>query len=130
MLDLCTFRHASMTKSAISLMIRNMSQKVACFEHLKEVQILVFPAAVTVYTESKFAIRRLSALNKSINANAPEAYTEAIQLLERLASYLVQSTALKREIVQKNQTIMLNLDVDRILRNLLNLPLERDTSHR
>ena len=111
-------------------MIRNVSQKVACFEHLKEVQILAFPAAVTVYTESKFAIRRLGALNKGINANSPEAYKEAIDLLERLASYLVQSTTLKREIVQKNQTIMLNLDVDRFLCDILNLTLERNTSRR
>jgi hypothetical protein len=130
MLDLCTFRHKMMTQAAISLMIRNMSQRVACFEELKGVQILVFPAAVTVYEETQFAIRRLGALNKGINSDLPEAYAEAISLLDRLASYLVQSTTMKREIVQKNQTIMLNLDIDRSLRAILNLPLERDTSRR
>lgn len=130
MLDLCTFSHTSMTKAAMSLMIRNMSQRAACFEELQNVQVLVFPAAVKVYEETKFAVRRLGALNKGINADVPEAYKEAIALLERLASYLVRSTTMKSEIVQKNQTIMLNLDLDRSLCNILNLPLDRDTSRR
>ena len=130
MLDLCTFKHAAMTKTALSLLIRNMSQRVSCFNALGQIQILVYPAAVKVYTEATFSIKRLSGLHKLINADKIEAYEETVQLLGRLTSYIVQSPSNKREIVQKNQSIMLNLDLDSVVRNLLSLHFGRDTSRR
>ena len=121
MLELCTFKHADMTKSALTLLFRNMTQKVTCFESLKDVQILVFPAAVTVYHETQFAIKRLGGLHKHVNADRAWAYDQAIVLLKRLSSYLVESPSNKKVIVEKNQKIMLNLDIDKSVRNLLRL---------
>ena len=96
----------------------------------QDVQILVFPAAVKVYQESKFIIKKLGSLHKHLNADKPDAYHEATSLLARITDYLTESPTNKREIVQKNQTIMLNLDLDKPVCNLLGLPLQRDTSRR
>ena len=130
MLDLCSFKHAAMTKSCLTLAIRNMSQRVALTRALDDVQILVFPTAVKVYHETLFIIKTLGSLHKQLNADKAEAYQEAIGLLARMTKYLVESITNTREIVMKNALIMLNLDVDRSVRNILSLYLERDTSRR
>ena len=97
---------------------------------MKEVQILVFPAAVKVYHECIFIIKKLGSLRKHLAADKPEAYREAMSLLTRITAYLTESVTNKREIVQKNQNIMLNLDMDKTARTLLLMYLGRDTSRR
>ena len=42
-----------MTTMSLKLLVRNMSQRVTLMTALKDVQILVFPAAVKVYNECK-----------------------------------------------------------------------------
>ena len=49
--------------------------------------MLVFPAAVKVYDETEFAIKRLVSLRKHISRDEPAAYEEATTLLERLTGY-------------------------------------------
>ena len=56
-----------------------------------------------------------------VNAERAWAYDQAIVLLKRLSSYLVESPSNKKVIVEKNQKIMLNLDIDKSVRNLLRL---------
>jgi len=130
MLDLCSFKHPEMTKASLSLLLRNMSQRVALFNALKDVQILVYPAAAKVHQETTFIIKRLSALHKHVAADNAAAYAEADALMKRLLSYLTPSVANIKEIVLKNQTILLNLGIDQPVRNLLGLALTRDTSRR
>ena len=65
----------------------------------QDVQILVFPAAVKVYQESKFIIKKLGSLHKHLNADKPDAYHEATSLLARITEYLTESPTNKREIV-------------------------------
>jgi len=130
MLDLCSFQNQHVTKACLSLVVRNMSQRVSLISALKDAQILVFPEAVKVYHETQFVIKKLGSLHKQLNADKSEAYQEAGALLARITGYLVESLTNKREIVVKNQNIMLNLDVDKPVRNLLGLYLERDTSRR
>jgi len=130
MLDLCNFKHEGMKLASLSLLLRHMSQRVALMTALKDVQILVFPAAAKVYQETQFVIRRLGALYKHITADATESYSEAQMLLGRLIVYLTESMDNKKEIVVKNQKILLNLEIDKPVRNLLGLHLERDTSRR
>jgi len=43
MLELSTFDDKELTTRALSLLVRNMSQRSALAERLKEVQLLVFP---------------------------------------------------------------------------------------
>ena len=90
----------------------------------------MLPTAVKIYHETQFIIKKLGSLHKVLNADKPEAYTEAGALLARITTYLTESLTNKREIVNKNQNIMLNLGVDRPIINLLGLYLERDTSRR
>lgn len=130
MLDLCTFKHAEMTQAGLSMLIRNMSQRVALVKALKDVQILVYPTAAKVYQEAKYIIKRLGSLHKQVAVDKSEAYAEANMLMKRLILYLKLSTGNKKEIVIKNQTILMNLGVDQPVRNLLNFNLARDTSRR
>ena len=60
MLDLSTFEDKSLTTRALSLLLRNMSQRFALVENLKEAQLLVYPLAAKVYSECGFVIRRFS----------------------------------------------------------------------
>ena len=88
------------------------------------------PAAAKVYTECKFGIKQFSALQKFIAAGKSSAFEEVSMLLKRLTSYLTESLDNHKEIVIKNQNIMLNLGVDKPVRNMLRLHLGRDTSRR
>ena len=81
MLDLCSFKHQAVTKACLSLVVRNMSQRVSVTSALKDVQILVLPTAVKVYQETQFVIKKLGSLHKHLNADKPEAYQEAGALL-------------------------------------------------
>lgn len=150
MLDLCSFNDNAMTKSCLSILFRNMSQRPAMLNQLKEVQILVFPQAAKVYKEVEYIITRFSACQKFIfksasreqsarRSEAPsqeevqqeqDAYKEVSQLLQRMTKYVTVSKDNAREIVLKNQAIMLNLEVDTPVRRLLELNLRRDTSRR
>ena len=49
--------------------------------------MLVFPAAVKVYDETEFAIKRLTSLRRHISRDEPAAYEEATALLKRLTGY-------------------------------------------
>ena len=119
-----------MTTMSLKLLVRNMSQRVTLMTALKDVQMLVFAAAVKVYNECKLIITKLGSLHKHLNANKAEAYQEATCLIERITRYLTVSVTNKREIVDKNQKIMLNFEMDTPVRKMLGLHLERDTSRR
>lgn len=61
---------------------------MAAFDGRLGVQVLVFPAAVKVYDETEFAIKRLISLRKHISRDEPAAYEEATSLLKRLTGYV------------------------------------------
>ena len=130
MLELSTFHDKELTTRAMSLLLRNMSQRNALAETLKEVQLLVYPAAAKVYHECTFVIRRFSGLQKFISAGKASAYEEVSMLLKRLTNYVTESVDNQKDIVVKNQSIMLNLGVDKPVRNMLRLYIGRDTSRR
>jgi hypothetical protein len=150
MLDLCLFNDEALSTACLSLLFRHMSQRPAILDELKNIQILVFPQAARVYEEVSHIIVRLSACMKFINSSASreqskqarespsqeevqreqDAYTEVSQLLQRMTNYLTISTGQTSEIVKKNQSIMLNLEVDTPVRRLLALNLRRDVSKR
>ena len=130
LLDLTTFREKSMTQPALSMLIRNMSQRTALVEGLKEVQIIVYPAAAKVYKDTLSILKILGALQKQIARDVPEAYAEVGSLLDRLTDYLRVRPDVGPEIVLKNQSIMINLGIDKPVRNLLKLYLGRDTSRK
>lgn len=52
------------------------------------------------------------------------------QLLKHLTDGVTLSYDTRPEVVEKNQTILLNLGIDKPVRRLLNLHLARDTSRR
>ena len=60
---------ADMTKMSLKLLVRTMSQRVTLMTALKDVQILVFPAAAKVYNECKFISTKLGSLHKHLDAN-------------------------------------------------------------
>jgi len=150
MLDLCTFQDPGISRLALQLLFRNMSQKNALLQQLQDVQILVFPLAAKVYKEVKYVIKRFSSCQKYIFRSAQaeqqtqakqvqrpeeatqdaEAFQEVSTLLHRLTTYLTESKESKAEIITKNQSIMLNLGIDIPVRRLLGLDLHRDTSLR
>ena len=130
LMDLTTFREKSMTQPALSMLIRNMSQRTALVEGLKQVQIIVYPAAAKVYKDTLSIVKILGALQKQIARDVPEAYAEVGSLLDRLTDYLRLRPDLGPDIVLKNQSIMINLGIDQPVRNLLKLYLGRDTSRK
>ncbi|KAJ1488130.1 hypothetical protein T484DRAFT_1784348 [Baffinella frigidus] len=115
---------------ACALMLRHMSQRSRVMNDLQMVQVLVFPAAVKVYDETEFAIKRLISLRKHISRDEPAAYEEATSLLKRLTGYVTVSPQFTAEFVEKHQRIMLNRELDEPVVDMLQLNLERDTSRR
>jgi uncharacterized protein (DUF1778 family) len=115
---------------ATKTLIKQLSQRATFLDDLALVQMLVYPAALAVYSEACIAIRRISSLKKHLALDKPEAYTEAMELLASMTSYMKISTANALHIVQQNQKIMLNLEMDEAVMDCLRLPLERDTSLR
>ena len=128
LLDLTNFKHRNMTRHAISMLIRHMSQRPTLVEGLQNVQILVFPAAAKVFVETKIIIVKLSEMQKRIAYNDQAAYDEASLLLDRMTEYLKESCENKPEIVTKNQNIMINLGIHTPIRTLLKIFLGRDTT--
>jgi hypothetical protein len=61
-----------------------MSQRTALVHGLRDVQILVFPAAGKVYQETEIIIKRLTELQKLVANAVPEAYDEVTSLLDRM----------------------------------------------
>jgi hypothetical protein len=119
MVELCTFDNAELTTKALSLLLRNMSQRYALSENLKDAQLLVYPSAAKVFGECSFVVKRFSALQKFIAANDAEAFQEVSGLLKRLTKYMTESVDNPKDIVLKNQNIILNLGVDKPVRSLL-----------
>ena len=128
-----------------------MSQRTTLLQELHDVQILVYPAAAKVFSETEYAVKRLSACQPCISrsssreqlhkvekeeysrqdqARDDKAYEEVTAILKRLIGYLVESPSNDVEVVAKNQAIMLNLGLDVPVRRLLGLHLHRDSSRR
>lgn len=131
MLDLCTFGYQPLTRAAMAVLIRNMSQRNALLHRLNDVQILVYPQSASVHQEAQIVIRRMSDLHKRISAAEDEAaYKDAMAVLKRLTDLVSMRHDLKPEIVSSNQSVLLNLGVDMTVRRMLGLYLECDTSRR
>jgi hypothetical protein len=130
LLNLCHLNSTKLTNMATKTLIKQLSQRATFLDDLALVQMLVYPAALAVYSEACIAIRRISSLKKHLALDKPEAYTEAMQLLASMTSYMKISTANVLHIVQQNQKILLNLEMDEAVMDCLRLPLERDTSLR
>ena len=130
MLELFTFHNQDLTKSAMSMIIRNMSQRNALAMRLNDVQLLVFPQAARVFHETQFVIRRLGYLQKMIAADDAAGYKEASSLINRLTYEVSVRVDNRPEIVAKNQSILFNLGIDLPIRRMLGLYLHRDTSRR
>ena len=128
LLSLCSFRHQPLTMSAMALLVRNMTQRHALVSRLKEVQILVYPQAARVHKETLFIIERLSHLQKFCAADEPSAYEEASKLLRRMTKEVTVSLHNRPELAKQNQTILLNLEINKPIRRILNLHLARDSS--
>jgi hypothetical protein len=126
MLDLSGFGDKELASAAISLLQRNMSQRNTLMVNLNTVQLLAFPAAAKVFAEANFVIRRLSALMKRIAVEEQDAYKEGFMLLKRMTKYLTERVDNKQEVVAQNQIILLDVGVDKTVRNMLGLHLGRE----
>ena len=130
LLNLCHLNSTKLTNMATKTLIKQLSQRATLLDDLALVQMLVYPAALAVYSEACMAIRRISSLKKHLALDKPDAYTEAMQLLASMTTYMKISTDNALHIVQQNQKILLNLEMDEAVMDCLRLPLERDTSLR
>jgi hypothetical protein len=130
LLNLYLFKNTRMTCLASQVLIRHMAQRMRVIDDLSKTQVLVLPAAVKVYEETAFAINRLTALKKKLAANDVEAYAETMTLLKRMTDYMRITIDNPKDIVQKNQKIMLNRELDEPIVDLLRLNLEADDTLR
>lgn len=106
------------------------TQKSLIVNELNQTQVLVFPAACKVFEEVGYVLKRLTALKKHLAVDQQEALEEASMLTERMKEYVTESESNDAFIVRKNQTIMLNRELDEAILNVLHLNLARDTSRR
>jgi len=130
LLNLCRFNNTRLTTLASQVLIRHMAQRMRVIDDLRLSQVLVMPAAVKVYEETTFAINRLTSLKKKLAADEPAAYEEAMNLLKRMTDYMRITVNNPKDIVQKNQKIMLNRELDEPVVDLLRLNLKVDDSAR
>jgi len=130
LLNLCLFKNTKLTSLATQVLMRHMSQRMRVIDDLAKTQVLVYPAAVKVYEETTFALKRLTSLKKYLSTDDPAAYKEAMDLLKRMTDYMQVTVDNPKHIVQKNQRILLNRELDEPIVDLLRLNLERDTTQR
>lgn len=74
-------------------------------EDLRQVQMLVYPAAIKVYHETEKVIAELTSLKKSISVGKKEGLERAGMLLQRMTNYLQVGPSNGPEIVRKNQKV-------------------------
>eukprot|EP00960_Hanusia_phi_P030497 748658-Hanusia_phi.AAC.3 len=110
-------------EQAVSFLISHLFQRSKFIEDLKLLQVLVYPEAVTVYNEIKYIIERLTDLKKALNSDDEGAYQEAEKLLKHVTYSITLSSEIPKEIVAKNQRIMLNWELDEPVVDLLRLTI-------
>jgi len=129
MFRLCQNRDPGMSHQAISLVLRNMSQRSRNMQTLEWVQLLVSEEEVTVFRETEHINRTLTLLRREVSQSNTTAYKEVRGLLQKLTARLRNQPP---DILLQNRTIMLNLEVHKnILNNYVQgLVLSRDRSRR
>eukprot|EP00960_Hanusia_phi_P036737 752497-Hanusia_phi.AAC.1 len=120
-----------LTEHAVVFLITHLFQRNKFVEDLKFLQVLVYPEAVKLYNEIKHVIERLTALKKTLDVDDENAYEEANTLLQKMIDNVTLSKDIPKEIVAKNQRIMLNWELDEPVIDLLrlNITLSSDDVH-
>lgn len=110
---------------ALKCLFKQVLQKPLALLELSEVQLLTYPEAVKLNNEADHAIRRLTALKKHLYSDRDEAYKQVNELVNKLTEFILPSETVSADIVSKNQTILLNREMDEPVANLLSLELKR-----
>ena len=64
MLDLCSFRNKAITRACLSLLLRNMAQRVALTTALRDVQVVVLASGVKIHHDLTCLVSNMSRINR------------------------------------------------------------------
>ena len=134
MMSLARFKDSEIRKHALLLLMRNMTQRSRSLTSLQCITFAIDAAAWRCYDRTEEFIRQISSLKTKIYLGKECSCFEAQRGLSRLIELLVPRDDTTdhdcRYDIAQNQDIMLNLELDRSLILLLQLPLARDRSQR
>ena len=125
LLGLCEYQDRSISEAALSLIFRTGSQTARFIQDLSSVSLLASEEGLSVFNETKEAIRRLSSIQRRLNKDEKGSYIEAVAIISGLEPFLVVSDSRTADNVKNNQKLMFDLRLDQSLITILHLHLER-----